>query len=226
MVDHCREHDVIRKYRARVTMIRLLAAAGLLATAGASQAGSVTLDWVPLAGTGTSGTLVLNSAAITDPNNFTLTGSTAAIASDLTSFSYTFSGGTINNTLAHTLVAGTAAQLLAGTGSWTVSGGKLTSFFDIATTTNMGGVLGAYTLAGGIPGLTSPANALSGSGTYNSLTGTFSATLTAGYWQVAPVPLPAALPLLVSGMAGLGILVALRRRRADGAPGALDLIGT
>ena len=184
-----------------------------LLSQGSAQAATVTLQWVPLAGNTTSGTLTLSSASIVDPNNFTLSGTSSAIAADLTSFSYTFSGGTINNTLAYGLAAGTPAQILGGNGSWTVTGGKLTSPFTITTSTNTSGAAGLYTLIGGISlGVTAPANALSGAGTYNALTGTYSGTLTQGSWQVVPVPLPAALPLLLSGIAGCGAM--LRRRRS------------
>lgn len=193
--------------------LQALALVGLLAAAAGSQAATVTLQWVQLAGATTSGTLTLTSASIVDPNNFTLTGTTGTIAADLTSFSYSFSGGTINNTLSYGLVAGTPSQLLGGNGSWTVAGGKLTSPFTITTSTNTVGAAGLYTLIGGISlGVTAPANALSGAGTYNVLTGTYSGNLTQGYWQVAPVPLPAAFPLLFSGLAGVGAM--MRRRRA------------
>ena len=195
-------------------LVRLVASTALVVLAGTVQAATVTLQWVPLAGTTTSGTLTLSSASIVDPNNFTLTGTSSVIAADLTAFSYSFSGGTINNTLAYTLAAGTPAQLLAGNGSWTVTGGKLTSPFTITTPTNTTGAAGLYTLIGGISlGVTAPANALSGAGTYNALTGTYSGTLTQGYWQVTSVPLPAALPLLLSGALGLGAMA--RRRRVS-----------
>ena len=203
-----RQHSLLRT---------AIIASALLSAAGA-RAATVSLQWVPLAGSTTSGTLTLSSASIVDPNNFTLTGtcctSSSAVAADLSSFSFTFSGGTMNNTIAsyQLLAAGTPAQLLAGNGSWTVTAGKLISPFVIATATNTMGVTGAYTLIGGLSnGLTAPANALSGMGSYNALTGTFSGTLTQGYWQVAPVPLPAALPLFLSALAAMGAMV--RRRR-------------
>jgi hypothetical protein len=176
----------------------------LLAVAGTSSAATVTLDWVPLGGSASSGSLTLSSAQIINPNNFTISeNSNAAVKADVTGFTYTWTGNTINSTQSFAVLAGTPAQILANKGSWTVTGGKLTSFFSITTASTVAGVAGAYGLFGGVPGLPSPANALSGSGTYNYLTGVATGTLAQGYWQVRPVPLPAAAVLLIPGLMGL-----------------------
>lgn len=214
------------------------AATALVLALGGAWAGAVsattvaTFAWVAT-GPGPvvtpSGTLTLSLPDSITTQTFdtgTLANSTAAFAM-LTGLSYTYGNGLSVGlsdltsesispikwyTSAATNTSGlTGIYLLAG---FQLAGSKV--FPGDVRAANFGFTSSAGTQNGSGPSIIGPA--------FNGMTpfaGQGVATTDSGFWQltsfqtgVAPVPVPAALPLLLSGLAGLGGVVA--RRRAAG----------
>jgi hypothetical protein len=216
-------------------LVAIVAVAGALPVAAQ---GSVvaTFDWV--SGTNTaenpitaqttapSGTLalLLSSFALTpytgtNPNlgpSYYTSGS--ATPATIAGFSYTAGNGLTANqsnlattTLAATIWATSATDTPFGASS---AGDYLVSAFSISGTTPQGSPFKIANAAG-----TADANYQNGVGngdnSFNAA-GSIPAITDGGYWKLAsvtPVPLPAALPLLVCGFGGLGVFSRRRKVR-------------
>ncbi len=166
-----------------------LLAAALCAVALPVQAITATYDWVPNAGQGGSGYMVFNSALITDPANFS-----AIPASALVDLYYQWdNGATINF----------ASILTNNAPSWTASGGFLITGFQI-TAASVPATSGTFSLqmSAGLPGNPGPGYNATNSGLYG-------AEGNAGQWVLNPIPVPGAVWLFASAMAGLAFV---RRR--------------
>jgi hypothetical protein len=208
----------------------------------AAHANEVTFDWVPSSenppvtsmGSG-SITIDLSSWTLTNPSgppnpNFgPYYTSASAITGTITAFSYTAADGqtadladlsttTIGapgpgNTQVATIWATTAIDTPGITLQSPSAGYYLVTPFSVSGDT-----------AGGTPFMIANGNSLQNAGatftngipngdvTFNA-DGSIPATEDGGYWEVAPVPLPPALPMLLGGLALLGWTA---RRRAAG----------
>jgi hypothetical protein len=176
-------------------------ASALLLLAGATtvaNASTVTFDWVSTSGPAATASISLTSSLITTPTGFAVTlaqlsaaGQTAV--GDISAFKVTFANG-------ETMALGNST-FSNSTGWSDDSTGHLTSTWNASrSVTNPSGTLQVSSVpyAG-----TSVAQTVLSTGTTQDF----------GYWQLqaTPVPVPAAIWLMVSGLSGL--MAAGRRRR-------------
>lgn len=232
--------SVTRRFGAVAAM---LGAAGLLAAAlpTAAYAEMVTLDWVPISeNPATPGPSTAHGGITLDISPWTLTAisgnglgpnyytSGSAVTATITAISYTAGDGQtvdslsdLSTTTLGATVWATSAIDEPATGAQAPSpppaGYYLISAFNLSGTTDQGAPI-KFANAAGTAGA-SYGNGIDASGIGNgdvtdNAMGAFTGTETGGYWEVSTVPLPAGLPLLLSGLALLGWFA---RRGARGA---------
>ncbi len=182
-----------------VTVQRLSAfAIATLLLAGPASAMTVVYAWTPDPGQGGSGSLTFSSPSITDPANF---GPIPVGA--LISLNYQWSNGVSINLASVT--TNTAASYTAGCG-------YVISAFTMSATTpvqfQLANSAGQCFLNFPTPGVNTPlpgpaSNNLQGNGVYSS-------EVDGGHWTLQAVPVPAAIWLMGSALAGLATL---RRRK-------------
>lgn len=161
----------------RVIVVKAALLTVLIAAALPGRAASVSYGWVPQSGSGGTGMLTLNSASISDPANF----SNVAFSA-LTALNYTFANGVS--------IQKSDIQFFQGF-PFSAVGGQLTNNFQFSTNT----VALSFSLS-------------SNAGISSNQIQTPGPSITdAGNWRIAAapaaVPLPAALPLLGSGILGM-----------------------
>ncbi len=221
--------------RRQVTRSLSVAAALLLTLTGAARASTVTFDWVTPTGLQTAGsapitgTLVLTGTlpSITTSTytgtlsgalqSFSLSEGAFSLAAGPTGTSWSVTNGILSPFTDGSITSSLTASLL--TNSYSFTGTSATaSVLSLGTLTGnavVGSLLSSY-LHGSNELAFFGSGSASLSGSIAPLTESLSATGTGagylGYWQIQPVPLPAAVWSLLSGMVGLGFL-ALRGRR-------------
>jgi hypothetical protein len=172
----------------------------MVGAAAAADAETVTFDWVSTSGPAATGSVSITSALITSPTGFSLTATGAAAVAEISAFNITFSDGES--------MALTNSTFTNSTGWSDDSTGHLTSTWNASRS------------------VTNPAGTLQVSSVPYAGTSTAQTVLTSGitqdfgFWQIqtTPVPLPAAVWLLGSGLAGL---IATGRRRSSATAGTV-----
>jgi len=213
-----------------------------LATGAANATTVATFNWVSSSVTGGSGVTPTGTLQLSLPDSittqtFTTSGSLtpAQMLGSISSLSYTYSDGlSVGLANLSSTTAPTSPSLFSST-AWYTSAPTTVTLFN-GTTVNGVFLLAGFTLKGSkvFPGdtraatfqLAEPAGTqgppaavgLDGNG-ITPFAGQGVASNDAGYWKLATletgvptVPVPAALPLLISGLAGFGGLLARRRR--------------
>jgi hypothetical protein len=220
---------------ASAAVLAIAALAGF--TSGAANATTVaTFQWVSSSSSGgvvtPSGTVsislpdsILAAPFTTNPSPPGTTPLTAAqMFASITGLIYTFGNGVTIGLGDLNSTTDVSLPSLFTSNAWftsasTNTGGPAPGFFYLLTGMRLKGSKagGTFQLAdpAGIPNLPGPS--IISLDSHNLTPATGPATVDAGYWQltsVNPVPVPAALPLLFSGLAGLGGLIGRRRRAA------------
>jgi hypothetical protein len=172
-----------------------------------------TFSWVENSGSGTqaeSGSLTLDlPGTVSNPFAVGFTQASTSAAPDLTSLSYTYSNGTtitLANLTSFEFTNSSGNPITSASWATTTSGH---GGFGVGTTDLITGFI--FSDASGQK-IAEPLSLTSNLGlASNQMNGVNDS----GYWtldSLTPVPLPAGLPLLLSGLVALG---AMRRRRAD-----------
>jgi hypothetical protein len=219
--------SVARVTRATVWVGYLVAAVLPLA----AHATDVTFDWVPISENPTFGTTTASGSITIDFSSWSLTGTSnppnfgpyystiSALTGTITAFSYTSADGItvgLSNLSTTTIGAPTtqAAQVWSTSGIDTPATGAqapspptagyyLITAFSVSGTTAQGT---GFMIANnsGTAGATYQNGIGNGDTTFNA-DGAIAAVENGGYWEmVAPVPLPAGLPLLLAGLGLVG----------------------
>jgi hypothetical protein len=214
-------------------MAAMLAAAGLLAGAMplVARAELVTLDWVPISeNPATSGPSTAHGSITLNISPWTLTPisgnglgpeyytSGSAVTATISAISYTAGDGQTVDSLSDLSSTTLSARIWAtsaidkpATGAQAPSPPPDTYYlitaFNFSGTTDQGAPImfaNAAGTAGANFGDGIHASGIGNGDVTDNAKGTFKGTETGGYWEIAPVPLPAGLPLLVGGLAVFG----------------------
>ena len=217
----------------------ILGVAALMA-AGLAHAETVNLTWVPIsenpatAGVDSTahGTITLSISPWTltpisgnglGPNYFT---SGSAVAATITGISYTAGDGQtidslsdLSSTLLSSRLWTTSAVDKPATGAQAPvappAGYYLTTAFSFSGHTDQGAAVmfaNAAGTAGANFGDGTHASGIGNGGVTDQAVGSFKGIADGGYWEVTPVPLPAGLPLLLTGLSAFGLFGASKRR--------------